>query len=95
MKEKINEAPPKQKRKDEREQGSTSKSSEEATFPKKRKNRTDFEVEKLLDHKTEKGNRYFFVRWKDYGPNSNSWVRENHLNCAEILKKYKRKHNLN
>lgn len=45
----------------------------------------EFEVEKVLDHKME---RMFFIRWKNYSPQHDSWERESNLNCSKILAKY-------
>lgn len=52
----------------------------------------DFEVEKLLNHKKQKGKRLFLVRWKGFGPDADTWEPEANLNCEKILQNYL-KHN--
>lgn len=47
-----------------------------------------YEVEKLLDHRTTGRKMTFLVRWKNYGPEHDSWVKKADLHCEEILKTY-------
>lgn len=48
----------------------------------------DYEVEKILDHKMQKGKRFFLVRWTGFGPEEDSWEPEANLNCEKILQNY-------
>lgn len=51
---------------------------------------SDFhEVQALLEDKMENGKRVYLVRWKGFGSQHDSWVRESDLKCSQILKKYK------
>lgn len=58
-----------------------------------------YEVERILSHSL-KGTRnrkemHFLISWKDYDQSHDSWVSEKNLKCAAILKKYKKKNNIN
>lgn len=50
-----------------------------------------YEVHQLLDHKENKSGRFFFVSWKGFGPEENSWVKESDLLCPALLKSYLKK----
>lgn len=55
----------------------------------------EFEVECILAHnKSSKRQREFFVRWKGYTADHDSWVKEKDLTCPSILKEYLSKQNL-
>lgn len=47
-----------------------------------------YEVEKLLDHKMEKGVRYYLVRWMGYSEQFDTWEKESNLECPDILNAY-------
>lgn len=53
-----------------------------------------FEVEAILSHKVYRKKRSFYVRWKNYSPNHDSWVNENNINCDALLDEYLTKNNL-
>lgn len=53
-----------------------------------------FEVEAILGHKMERRKRKFFIKWKHFSANHNSWVQEKNLNCAEVLNAYLKSKNL-
>ena len=56
----------------------------------------EWEVERVLDHKdvpisakSRRTRREYFVKWLDYGHESNSWVPEaDFANCKDLLEKY-------
>lgn len=50
--------------------------------------REDYEVEKIVDQKTEKGQKWFLVKWKDYPSSQNTWQLKSTLACPELLKKF-------
>lgn len=49
-----------------------------------------YEVQSILKHK-KISQHSFFVRWVGYGPESDSWVSEENLDCDEILNEYKKR----
>ncbi|XP_034265767.1 M-phase phosphoprotein 8 isoform X1 [Pantherophis guttatus] len=51
-----------------------------------------YEVEKILDMKTEDGEVKYKVRWKGYAPDDDTWEPEEHLkDCKEVLLEFRRK----
>ena len=52
----------------------------------------EFEVEKILDFaETREGPRYL-IKWKNYGPESNSWEPVENLSCDDLLSEFHEKH---
>lgn len=73
------------------------KSQKKSTPNKKRRLQLDsvsWEVQELMDHKYEDGDRYFRVHWKGYTSEDDTWEREENLQCPRILKSYLKKNNL-
>ena len=55
----------------------------------------EFEVEKLLAHRTVRGKRQYLVQWKGYPTFEATWEPESNLeNAATLLKKYKKEYEL-
>jgi hypothetical protein len=49
-------------------------------------------VEEIVDSERQPNGWYYRVKWKGYGPESNTWEPKTHLEHAEdILKKYHQK----
>jgi hypothetical protein len=48
----------------------------------------EFEVEKILDQRTMKGQVQYLVRWKGYSPENNSWEPVRHLNCPNKIREF-------
>lgn len=49
-----------------------------------------FEVEQILDEKTEEGNVLYKVRWKGYASEDDTWEPEVHLqDCKEVLLEFR------
>lgn len=46
------------------------------------------QVEAVLGEKTVRGTKHFLIRWKGYGPDSDSWEPESTLNCKELIKEF-------
>ncbi len=61
-----------------------------------------YEVEKVLDSRCHKVRGRvgqpghfvtdYFIKWKGYGPESNSWVQEDHMDTDELIKEFLTKH---
>lgn len=46
----------------------------------------EYEVAKVLNSRINKQGKWeFFVMWKGYGPESNTWEPESHLNCTKLI----------
>ncbi|CAG9763805.1 unnamed protein product [Ceutorhynchus assimilis] len=52
---------------------------------------SEYEVEKIIDKKITKGVTSYLIRWKGYGPDSDTWEPENTLDCAELIEEFKKK----
>ncbi|XP_029173371.1 chromobox protein homolog 1-like [Nylanderia fulva] len=52
----------------------------------------EYEVEKLINIRTNKGNRQFLVRWKGYGESADTWENEKDLNCSQLIEKFLKEH---
>lgn len=46
----------------------------------------EYEVEKVINARINKQGKWdFFVMWKGWGPENNTWEPESHLNCPQII----------
>lgn len=59
-----------------------------ATSKDKESNQKEFEVEKIVGHRTIKGRRQFLVRWKGYDEDSDTWEQEKDLNCPQLIEEF-------
>jgi len=48
----------------------------------------NYEVEKVVDDKTEKGKKFYLVKWKGYSDADNTWEPESSLSCPDLVAKY-------
>ncbi|EUC58200.1 Transposon Tf2-1 polyprotein, putative, partial [Rhizoctonia solani AG-3 Rhs1AP] len=49
----------------------------------------EYEIKAIVDHKREKGTWWYYVKWKGYGPESNTWEpKENLEHAQKILKNF-------
>ena len=55
----------------------------------------EFEIEKIVRHKTVHGKRQFLVKYLGYDSSFNQWRHRSELaNCMELLEEYELKHNM-
>lgn len=47
-----------------------------------------FEVEKVLDKRIVEGKVEYFLKWKNYSSNHNTWEPQENLNCVELVSKF-------
>ena len=64
--------------------------------PKDRTNLSpEYEVEAIISHRRSGKGQAYLVKWKGYPTSENTWEPERNLyNAREILKQYKRRHQL-
>ena len=56
---------------------------------------TEFEVERIVNHRKILGNTELLIKWKGYPESENTWEPEAHLdNCQRMLHDYKTKYGL-
>lgn len=65
-----------------------------ANLKKSTKENVEYEVEALLAHKKKYGRMCYLIRWKNFGPNHDTWERETNLNCSSMLNRYKKENNI-
>lgn len=52
----------------------------------KKKASGEYEVTRVLDSRINKHGKWeFYVMWKGYGPESNTWEPESNLNCTKLI----------
>lgn len=51
----------------------------------------EYEVQDIIDHRTEGKKVFYQIRWKGYGPSGDTWEAEASLACPDIIKRYKAK----
>lgn len=58
----------------------------------KRSDNTEYEVEKIVGHKVEHGQASYWVKWKGYGEDANTWEAASTVHCPELIEQYKTKY---
>lgn len=51
----------------------------------------DYEVEQIVNDKTERGKKFYLVKWKGYPSNDNTWEPATSLSCPDLVAKYNSK----
>ncbi|KAJ1728799.1 hypothetical protein LPJ61_003845 [Coemansia biformis] len=51
----------------------------------------EYDVEEIIDDKIEEGKQYYYLKWKGYGPEWNTWEPEDNLACPEIATEYQQR----
>lgn len=50
---------------------------------------TDYEVEKIMGEMFKNGERFFYVKWKGYPEEDNSWQSEEEVSCYDLIAKFR------
>lgn len=83
----------KKKRKNNEDSSSESDDDDDSDYgsSKKRRTKSEYEVEKVLNARlNSKGKWEFFVMWKGWTPDNNSWEPESNLNCPQMIDQVRR-----
>ena len=54
----------------------------------------EYDVKKILDHRSMVDDSKYLVRWKGYGPNDDSWEPSSSLSCPTKVQQYYRRKRL-
>lgn len=53
----------------------------------------EYNVEKILDVKVEKGQKYYLIKWEGYTSDDNTWENENDCDCKDLIEEFYRTRN--
>uniref|UniRef100_A0A1B6EPS8 Chromo domain-containing protein n=1 Tax=Cuerna arida TaxID=1464854 RepID=A0A1B6EPS8_9HEMI len=51
----------------------------------------EYVVERIVDVRTRRGVKHYFIKWSGYPDSENTWEPEENLTCPELIEEFKRK----
>ncbi|KAG0281477.1 hypothetical protein BGZ95_003132 [Linnemannia exigua] len=51
----------------------------------------EYDVERVVGHKRERGKLMYRLKWKGYSSNENTWERESNVHCQDLVEEYWRR----
>jgi hypothetical protein len=48
----------------------------------------EYEVESIVKHRVKKGKTEYFIKWKNFGHDANTWEPEENLECPDLIEDY-------
>jgi len=56
-------------------------------------NEEEYNVEKIVDVKIEKGQKYYLIKWEGYSSDDNTWEHENDCDCKDLIDEFYKNRN--
>lgn len=68
----------------------SNQSSIPGTSRRRREEKSEYTVEKVIDRKLVKGKVFYLLKWEGYPDSDNSWVQAKNIHCPLLIKEYEK-----